>query len=72
MGIPCGVIINRENGSYPALDEFCFDNHLPVLLRIPFERVIAEGVAQGKTLVEIHPEYADRFLRMFTQIASLL
>jgi hypothetical protein len=43
-----------------------------VLLRIPFERVIAEGVAQGKTLVEIHPEYADRFLRMFTQIASLL
>jgi MinD superfamily P-loop ATPase len=72
MGIPAGVIINRENGFYPALDEFCTDHHLPVLLRIPFERVIAEGVAQGKTLVEIHPEYADRFLRMFTQIASLL
>jgi len=72
MGIPLGVIINRENGFYPALDEFCFDNVLPVLLRIPFERVIAEGVAQGKTLVEIHPEYADRFIRMFTQIASLL
>jgi len=72
MGIPSGVIINRQNGSYPALDEFCFDYQLPVLLRIPFERVIAEGVAQGKTLVEIHPEYADRFLRMFIQIASLL
>jgi MinD superfamily P-loop ATPase len=72
MGIPSGVIINRENASYPALDEFCTDHHLPLLLRIPFERVIAEGVAQGKTLVEIHPGYADRFLRMFMQIASLL
>ena len=23
LGIPAGVIINRENGPYPALDEFC-------------------------------------------------
>jgi MinD superfamily P-loop ATPase len=72
LGIPAGVIINRENGPYPALDEFCTDNNLRVLLRIPFERAIAEGVAKGKTLVEIHPEYADCFRRMFTQIASLL
>jgi MinD superfamily P-loop ATPase len=71
MNIPSGVIINRENDYYPALEEFCSDNHLPVLLTIPFERDIAEGVAQGKTLVEIHPEYADRFLLMYKQIASL-
>ena len=72
LGIPAGVIINRENGPYPALDEFCAKHRLPVLLRIPFERAIAEGVAQGKTLVEIHPEYADRFSQMFRQIATLL
>jgi MinD superfamily P-loop ATPase len=72
MGIPSGVIINRENDYYPALEEFCSDNHMPVLLRIPFERVIAEGVAQGKTLVEIHLEYARRFLQMYVQIAGLL
>jgi MinD superfamily P-loop ATPase len=72
LSIPAGVIINRENDPYPALDQFCTDNNLRVLLRIPFERAIAEGVAQGKTLVEIHPVYADRFRRMFTQIASLL
>jgi MinD superfamily P-loop ATPase len=72
LGIPAGVIVNRENGPYPALDEFFAEHRLPVLLRIPFERAIAEGVAQGKTLVEIHPEYGDRFRRMFTQIASQL
>lgn len=68
LGIPAAVIINRENGPYPALDEFCTNQQLPVLLRIPFECAIAEGVAQGKTLVEIHPEYAGYFRQMFTQI----
>jgi MinD superfamily P-loop ATPase len=72
LGIPAGVIINRENGCYPDLEEYCQEQHLPVLLRIPFERMIAEGVAQGKTLVEIHPEYGDRFRRMFTYITSLI
>jgi MinD superfamily P-loop ATPase len=72
LRIPAGVIVNRDNGAYPALDEFCASHNLPVLLRIPFEREIAEGIAQGKTLVEIHPEYGDRFRRMFTQISGQL
>ena len=68
LGVPAGVIINRENGSYPALDEFCTEQRLPVLMRIPFERTIAQGVAQGKMLVDIHPEYGDQFRQMFAQI----
>ena len=68
LGIPAGLIINRVNGSYPALDKFCTEHQLPVLLRIPFERTIAQGVAQGKMLVDIHPEYGDQFRRMFAQI----
>ncbi len=72
LGLPAGVIINRENGPYPALEAFCAEQGLPVLLRIPFERAIAEGVAQGKTLVGIHPDYGDRFRQMFMQIASQL
>lgn len=70
LAIPAGVIINREHGPYPELDEFCDSQDLPVLLRIPFERAIAEGVARGDTLVEIHPEYKARFQLIFQQIAS--
>ena len=65
MSIPAGVIKNRVNGSYPALDEFCADHNLPVLLHIPYERIIAEGFAQGKTLNDIHPEYSHRFIELF-------
>ncbi|MFH1524815.1 MAG: ATP-binding protein, partial [Chloroflexota bacterium] len=45
LGIPTGVIVNRDNGSYPDLDLFCRSNGLPILLRIPFDREIAEGIA---------------------------
>jgi MinD superfamily P-loop ATPase len=72
LEIPAGVIINRENGSYQALSEFCARNNLPVLLRIHFEREIAEGVAEGKLLVDIHPEYGDLLRRVYSQIAGLL
>ncbi len=68
LGIPAGVIVNRVNGHYPALDEFCASHHLPVLINIPFERAIAEGTAQGKTLVEIHPEYLQGFHTLFLKI----
>jgi MinD superfamily P-loop ATPase len=68
LDIPTGVIVNRVNGPYPALDEFCANNNLPVLLRIPFERAIAEGVAQGKMLVDIQTEYQEQFLSVFAQI----
>lgn len=72
LGVPAGVIINRDNGVYPLLDELCTRHNLPVLLRIPFERDIAEGVAQGKTLVEIHPEYTAVFGKLFQQIKDSL
>jgi MinD superfamily P-loop ATPase len=72
LGIPAGVVINRENIPYPNLDAFCANRHLPVWMRIPFERSIAEGVARGKTLVDIHPEYGDRFRQMFALIVGSL
>jgi len=70
LRIPVGVIINRDGIGDAAVDAFCAAAGLPILLRIPFERAIAEGVAQGRTLVEIQPEYASRFRAMAQQIVE--
>lgn len=72
LGVSAGVVINRDGSGNAGVDEFCSAEGLPVLMRIPFERSIAEGVAQGKTLIDIHPEYSDQFHRMFIRIADLL
>lgn len=71
LGLPAGVVVNRHNGAFPELDAFCAAEGLPVLLRIPFERRIAAGVAQGKTLVEIQPEYVPLFQQLYLQILAI-
>jgi MinD superfamily P-loop ATPase len=68
LGIPAGVIINRDGIGDAGVDAFCAAAGLPILLRIPFERAIAEGIAQGRALVNIHPDYAARFRAVFEAI----
>jgi MinD superfamily P-loop ATPase len=78
LKIPAGVVINRDqrgsstDSKYPAIEDFCAEEGLPVLMRIPFERRFAEGIAQGKSLVEIQPEIIPMFKRLYTQILSIV
>ncbi len=72
MKIPAGIIINRENGAFGPLEEVCEDNHLTVLMRIPYDRAIAEGIAEGKNLTEIYPVYIPEFQKMFKKITAEL
>jgi len=68
LKIPAGVIINREGLVYPELEDFCQSHRLPVLFRIPLDRDIAEGIAQGKTLLDVKPGYKSEFLRVYQEI----
>jgi MinD superfamily P-loop ATPase len=72
LGIPVGIIVNRDNNhSYPPLETFCSVEKLPILLRIPLDREIAEGVARGKTLVEIYPDYIPQFRQLYRDIFAI-
>lgn len=68
MNLPSGLIINRDGIGDGGLDQFCKQQNLHVLLRIPFDRRIAEGTAQGKALVHLFPEYFQIFTDVFKQI----
>jgi hypothetical protein len=41
-------------------------------MRIPLERAIGAGIAQGKPLVEIRPEYRNRFRDLYQQIRDIV
>lgn len=60
LDIPAGVIVNRD-GPWDSLqlEEFCASRGLQILLRIPFDRAIAEGLARGEPLTDIRPEYSQ-------------
>jgi MinD superfamily P-loop ATPase len=62
LHIPAGVIVNRDDGKgYWPLESYCASEALPVLLRIRFDRRIAEGLARGESLIRICPDYATIF-----------
>lgn len=70
IGIPAGVIINRDGIGDTQVDDFCRQYNIPVLLRIPFNRKVGEGIARGKLLVEICPEYLKSFQDLYEQIQA--
>ena len=53
---PCGVIINRSDFGDDRVEKWCQVENIPLLLKIPFDRTIAEGYAHGETLVESRPD----------------
>lgn len=70
MNIPAGVVINRDGNGTESVTAYCSTENLPILLRIPYERRIAEGIAKGKLLIEICPEYVTAFQQIIRQIQT--
>jgi len=71
LNIPAGVIINRDGVGDVGVEQFCTMTSLPILMRIPLDREIGEGIARGRPLVDIRPEYRKRFRQMYAQIQTL-
>jgi MinD superfamily P-loop ATPase len=72
MGIPAGIVINRDGIGDSRMDEFLSQNHLPILLRVPFSKTLATGIAAGDSLINLLPEYHQRLQNLFQQIASFV
>ena len=68
LGIPCGVVLNRAGSWDSKVEEYCRDNDVPLLLKIPLDREIARLYSEGITLVEGMPEWRDALLELFRQI----
>jgi MinD superfamily P-loop ATPase len=68
LEIPAGVVINRDGIGDNAVDDYCAEAGLPILMRIPMERRFAEAIAVGKTLVDAAPEYRPLFRELLETI----
>lgn len=61
---PWGVVINKEEGVYPPLEEFCARNAAPVLARIPYSQKLAGLVADGQLACSRDNETGKLFARL--------
>jgi MinD superfamily P-loop ATPase len=71
LGLPVGVIINRDGIGDRGVDDFCAREKVPVLIRIPHDRRIAEAYSEGAALIEAVPEYEERFRDLYHSMVSL-
>jgi len=72
MNIPFGVIINRTNIGDEKVDKYCLRENISILMRIPFDKKIAEVYSKGIPIVESQPEYKNEFKKLFDRIIQLL
>jgi MinD superfamily P-loop ATPase len=70
-GTPSGVIINRDGIGDAKVEDYLAEQSIPILMKIPYQETIAEGLAMGQLLTEIMPSYKSEFTKMFQQIIEL-
>ncbi len=68
MDIPLGVIINCDGIGDQKVQEYCKKESIPILLKIPMDRRIAELYSRGIPFVLEMPEWKEKFLEVFDAI----
>jgi MinD superfamily P-loop ATPase len=58
LGLPSGVVINRDCGQPGPLDAYCLREGLEILARLPFSRHVAEICAAGDLVLDADAEAA--------------
>lgn len=72
FGKPCGVIINREGLGNNDVYQWLNENHIPVLMKIPFDKEIARIYSEGRILAEQNPSYFHEFSSLIEKIENIL
>jgi MinD superfamily P-loop ATPase len=72
LRLPVGVVVNRDGVGDQGVDEYCAAEGIPILMRIPHDRRIAEAYSEGMPLVEALPAYRERFRDLWATVERLV
>lgn len=67
MAIPYGVVINRDGEGDDGVERYCQTEHIPILMRLPADRRIAEAYSRGVMAVDALPEYRQAFQELLAK-----
>jgi MinD superfamily P-loop ATPase len=72
LKIPCGLVINRSDMGDDRVKQYAQEEGIPILMEIPFDRQIAEAYSRGDMVVEVMPEWKERFKTLYHDIEKNL
>jgi len=71
LKLPVGIIINRSCENDNLIEEYGKREKIPVMMKIPFDRNIAVAYSNGNNIVDIMPEYIEKFKTLLDKITPL-
>ena len=69
--IPFGVVINRSDIGDGKVEEYCGNENISILMKIPFSREIAVSYSEGIPIVEKDVSYQDKFISLYLNICGI-
>ncbi|RLI95467.1 MAG: (4Fe-4S)-binding protein, partial [Candidatus Altiarchaeales archaeon] len=70
LEVPFGVIINRCDIGDSGVENFCNKEEIPILMKIPNDKKIAELYSRGIPFVDEMPEWREKFIDVFNGIKN--
>jgi MinD superfamily P-loop ATPase len=70
VGLPFGIVINKFRQDVSLIEEYCDKEDFPVLMKLPFDRRLAEAYSKGQPAVRIFPELKQQFQQLAQKIKS--
>lgn len=71
LRIPHGVVINQTDVGDNRVETYCHNEQIPILMQIPTDRRIAEAYSRGQMIVDVLPEYRQKFRNLLQEIRKM-
>jgi MinD superfamily P-loop ATPase len=68
LGIPAGIVINKDDGSSKSIEAYASQKAVPILMRIPLSRDIAVRYSKGFALDETDKRWDAEFHRLYEYV----
>lgn len=70
IDLPYGVVINRSDTGDNRTEEYCHKEKIDILMKIPFNRKIAEAYSQGDMMFDVDSKYEKSFYELYQNITN--
>jgi len=72
LKIPFAVVINRSEPDEKMTNQYCRDENIDIIFEVPDDRRIAEAYSVGKMIIDVLPEYKEKFVGLFESVSKRL
>lgn len=72
QGIPYGVVVNRDGVGDRRVEDYCEKEGIPILMKIPNDRKIAELYSEGVPFVKSMPQWREKFSELYERIQKMI